>query len=98
MYELKRQDNRRFEEAIHRHIKVELSQEQFDALVSWSFNVGAGRLDPKNSTLARKLNAGDYRGAADEFLKWNKAGGRVLDGLTNRRRAERDMFLRGTKR
>jgi len=43
------------------------------------------------------LNTRDYRGAADEFLKWNRAGGKVLAGLTNRRKAERDMFLRGTK-
>lgn len=97
VFDLKRQDNKRFEDAIHRHIKVPLTQLQFDALVSWSFNVGAGRLDPKNQTLARKLNARDYRGAADEFLKWNRAGGKVLAGLTNRRKAERDMFLRGTK-
>ena len=45
------------------------------------------------STLLRKLNAGDYAGAADEFLRWNKAGGKVLNGLTRRREAERALFL-----
>ncbi|EBY2991617.1 lysozyme, partial [Salmonella enterica subsp. enterica serovar Typhimurium] len=46
-----------------------------------------------SSTLLRKLNSGDYAGAADEFLRWNKAGGKVLNGLTRRREAERALFL-----
>ena len=67
------------------------SQSQFDALVAFSFNVGLGSLQA--STLRRLYNAGDVLGAADELLKWNKAGGRVLAGLTRRRIAERDLML-----
>lgn len=70
-------------------VRVALNQNQFDALVSFQFNTGAlGR-----STLLTKLNKGDYTGAAEEFLKWNKAGGKVLEGLIRRRQAEREMFL-----
>lgn len=72
-------------------VKVGLSQGQFDALVSFTYNLGARSLS--TSTLLRKLNAGDYAGAADEFQRWNKAGGKVLTGLTRRREAERALFL-----
>jgi lysozyme len=68
-----------------------LSQGQFDALVAFSFNVGTGALQA--STLRRKYNAGDVAGAAEEFVKWNKGGGRVLVGLTRRRLAEQALFL-----
>jgi lysozyme len=67
------------------------SQAQFDALVSFSFNLGLGSL--QSSTLRMKYNRGDIAGAADEFLKWNKAGGKILKGLTRRREAERLLFL-----
>ena len=66
-------------------------QSHFDALVSLSFNVGLGNL--QSSTLRMKYNRGDYPGAADEFLKWNKGGGRVLPGLVKRRSDERSLFL-----
>lgn len=89
--DLKRQDLKRFEDAVHRHVKVKITQSMYDALVSWLFNVGAGRMN--NSTLGRKLNRKDYIGAANELPRWNKAGGRTLRGLTRRRNAERDMFL-----
>lgn len=70
-------------------VRVALTQNQFDALVSFQFNTGAlGR-----STLLTKLNNGDYEGAAEEFLKWNKAGGKVLEGLIKRRKAEKELFL-----
>ena len=72
-------------------VKVELSQQQIDSLASFIYNVGAGNF--KKSTLLRKLNWGDYDGAASELLKWNRAAGRVMAGLTRRRRAEQDMFL-----
>ena len=80
-----------YESDVSRLVKVSLNQGQFDALVSFTYNLGARSLS--TSTLLRKLNAGDYAGAADEFLRWNKAGGKVLNGLTRRREAERALFL-----
>ena len=80
-----------YESDVSRLVKVGLTQGQFDALVSFTYNLGARSLS--TSTLLRKLNAGDYAGAADEFLCWNKAGGKVLNGLTRRREAERALFL-----
>ena len=80
-----------YESDVSRLVKVGMSQGQFDALVSFTYNLGVRSLS--TSTLLRKLNAGDYAGAADEFLRWNKAGGKVLNGLTRRREAERDLFL-----
>lgn len=80
-----------YESDVSRLVKVGLNQGQFDALVSFTYNLGARSLS--TSTLLRKLNAGDYAGAADEFLLWNKAGGKVLNGLTRRREAERALFL-----
>ena len=80
-----------YESDVSRLVKVGLSQGQFDALVSFTYNLGARSLS--TSTLLRKLNAGDYAGAADEFLRWNKAGGKALNGLTRRREAERALFL-----
>jgi lysozyme len=70
-------------------ITVPLDQDQFDALTSFDFNTGG----LAKSTLRKKLNAGDYDGAADELLKWDKAGGKVLRGLTRRRKSERNLFL-----
>lgn len=67
------------------------SQSQFDALVAFSFNCGLGSL--QSSTLRRLYNAGDITGAAAEFPKWNKGGGRILPGLTRRRLAEQKLFL-----
>jgi lysozyme len=76
-------------------IKVQLSDRQFSALASLSFNVGIKAI--KNSTLVRKINAGDYTGAADEFLRWDKANLRgqlvQMPGLSRRRQAERQLFL-----
>ena len=80
-----------YESDISRLVKVGITQGQFDALVSFTYNLGARSLS--TSTLLQKLNAGDYAGAADEFLRWNKAGGKVLNGLTRRREAERALFL-----
>ncbi|EII8817445.1 lysozyme, partial [Salmonella enterica] len=80
-----------YENDVSKLVKVKLTQGQFDALVSFAYNLGARTLS--SSTLLRKLNAGDYAGAADEFLRWNKAGGKVLNGLTRRREAERALFL-----
>lgn len=79
------------EAAVRRLVKVRLSQGQFDALVSFAFNVGTGALAV--STLLRELNAGHYRAAADQLLLWTKAGGSELPGLVRRRQAERALFL-----
>lgn len=82
----------KFENSVNSLVKVPLTQNQFDALVSFSYNVGATNL--ATSTLLKKLNAKDYKGAAAEFLKWNKAGGKVMNGLTKRRNAEMELFLK----
>lgn len=70
---------------------VTATQNQFDALVCFAFNVGIGALS--KSTLLKKLAAGDAMGAADQFRRWNKAGGKELAGLTKRRESERALFL-----
>jgi len=97
MFELFRQDVERYVEAINRSVTVALSQRQYDALVSLCFNIGISGLE--RSTVLRRLNKGNYLGAADAFLMWNKVRDqerlRVVQGLTNRRQAEREMFLRG---
>ena len=74
-------------------VKEPLTDNEFGAVVSFAFNVGLGNL--KTSTLLKKLNAGDKVGASNEFAKWNKAGGKVLAGLTRRRAAEKALFLKG---
>ncbi|THD53195.1 lysozyme [Enterobacteriaceae bacterium ML5] len=80
-----------YEAGVTNLVNKPLTQHQFDALVSFAYNLGIKSLG--TSTLLKKLNAGDYQGAADEFLKWNKAGGKVLNGLVARRAAERSLFL-----
>lgn len=79
--------------AIRRLVRVPLTQGQFDALCSFIFNVGEGAF--AKSTLLRLLNLRDYDRAADEFLKWRMAAGRVLPGLVKRRVSERKLFLTG---
>lgn len=81
-----------FEARVYRIVTVPLTANQLGALVSFAYNVGTGAL--ASSTLLRLLNAGDYKGAAAQFARWNKAGGRVLAGLTKRRAAEAALFLR----
>lgn len=76
---------------IEKLVRVETTQNQRDALISFSYNCGAPAL--KGSTLLKLLNQGDYKAAADQFLVWNKAKGKVLKGLTRRRQAERELFL-----
>lgn len=80
-----------FSAGVTRCITVGVSQPQFDALVCFAYNVGLGALG--KSTLLKKLNAGDVAGAADQFLVWDKAGGKAIAGLTRRRQAERQLFL-----
>jgi len=76
--------------AVNQLVRVSLTQPEFDALVSFVYNVGQGAF--AKSTMLRKLNAGDYEGAAKEFPRWNIAGGKVVKGLVARRRIEQAMF------
>lgn len=80
-----------YEQGVERLVTTTINQNQFDALVDFAYNVGVTALE--GSTLLKKLNAGDVYGAADEFLRWNKAARKVLPGLTKRRTAERELFL-----
>lgn len=89
--EFLRQDLEEFEEAVTEAVQVSINSNQFSALVSFCFNLGAGSLF--QSTLLKLLNQGDFQGAADQFPRWNKAGGQELEGLTRRRKAERGLFL-----
>ena len=88
--ELLRTDLARFEQGVLRYCPVPLTQFEFDSLVSFSFNLGLGVL--QRSTLRRKILRQDKQAAARNILKYNKAGGRVLKGLTRRREAEYRMF------
>jgi len=84
-------DMRKFEERVTRLVNVPINQDEFDALVSFDFNTGSLH----SSTLLRKLNQGDKKGAAAEFGRWTRGGGRVLPGLVRRRKAERHLFETG---
>lgn len=88
--ELLRNDLIQFEKGLSAMVKVPINQNQFDALIDFVYNLGLGNL--KKSTLLAKLNSGDYSGAQAEFIRWNKAKGQVLAGLTRRRQAEADLF------
>ena len=80
-----------YEGYVNKLVTVELNQNQFDAMVSWVYNLGGGNLSA--STLLKVLNAGDYAGVPAQMMRWNKAGGKVLEGLTRRRQAEADLFV-----
>ena len=83
--------NKDFGDKINTLVKVGLNQNQFDALVSFCYNLGMGNF--KSSTLLKKINQADFKGASEEFIKWNKSGGKILDGLTRRRQKEKELFL-----
>ena len=88
------QDLQRFERGVARLCPSAVNhQGQFDALVSFAFNVGLGNL--QRSSLRMKHNRGEFEEAADEFMKWTKAGGKILKGLVNRRLDEQRLYLRG---
>ena len=80
-----------FEGYINNNVTVALSQNQFDALVSWVYNLGPANL--KASTMLKVLNSGDYEGVPAQIKRWNKAGGKVLKGLIRRREAEALLFV-----
>ena len=86
-----RHDLIEFEHTVNSSVKVPLNQNQFDALVSLAYNIGSNAF--KSSTLVKKLNAGDYQGAADQFNVWVNAGGKRMQGLVNRRDREKLLFL-----
>ncbi len=84
--------NKDFADKIFPFIEVSISQNQFDAMVSLAYNIGVGAFS--NSTLLKRVNAKDFLGAANEFLKWDKSNGKPLLGLTRRRQREKELFLR----
>jgi lysozyme len=90
--ELLRKDLEKFERAVEQAVgDALLEQQQFDACVSLAFNIGGANF--RSSTLVSLLKEGDTDGAAQQFVRWNKAAGKVMAGLTRRREAERDLFL-----
>lgn len=89
--ELMRKDMLKAVRSVLSLISVPLTDNQYAALLSFTFNLGGGAL--QRSTLRRKINRGEYEDVPDEFLKWNKAGGRILKGLTRRRTAEAKLWL-----
>lgn len=84
------EDLETFEQAVTRLVEVPLTQQQFDALVSWTFNLGAGNL--AESTLLKKLNNYQYAEVPEQMMRWVRAGGKVLEGLVRRRAAEAALF------
>jgi lysozyme len=92
--EILKADLVKFEDVVNRAVKSSISQEQFDALVSFTYNLGPGNFQA--STLLKLINNNEFGAAADEFIKWNKAGGKELPGLTKRRLAEKELYLKGT--
>ncbi|WP_280922704.1 lysozyme [Serratia fonticola] len=84
-----------FARSVERSVKIPASEYQKASLISFSYNVGVKAFE--SSTLLRKLNAGDSKGACDEMRRWNKAGGKVWKGLTNRREVEREICNWGQK-
>ena len=89
---LLRKDIKKFEKCVESYVKVDINSNQFSSLVSFAFNLGCNAL--KDSTLLSKLNQGDTEGAANEFGRWVHAGGKKLNGLVNRREAERKLFCK----
>ena len=89
--ELLKRDISQAENSVKRLIKVKINENQLSALCSFVYNLGSGRL--QSSTLRAKMNRGDYEGAANEFPKWRRAGGKILRGLVLRREMEQKLFL-----
>jgi lysozyme len=84
-------DLKKFEAGLNSYIRADVKQCQFDALTSLVFNIGLGNFS--TSTLLKMINAGSADAAADQFLRWNRAGGVILSGLVKRREAERKLYL-----
>lgn len=90
--ELLKQELTEYIEIVNKYVTVHIPDTTRAALASFVYNVGEGNF--AHSTLLKKLNAGDREGACNELKRWNRAGGRVLDGLTTRREEERELCLR----
>ena len=90
VYAILAKDVEKFERGVNRYITLPLKQSEFDAILSFAFNLGLGTL--QRSTLRARLNRGDKVGAIQSLLKYNKAGGKVLKGLDNRRKDEAALF------
>jgi len=88
-----RKDLARFEQGVSKFCPVQLTQGEFDALISFSFNLGLGVL--QRSTLRQKIIRNDKKGAAEEFTKYVRAGGKIIKGLVTRRNDEKQLFLGG---
>ena len=88
-------DLKRFEEGVTRLVGLPIHQLMFDSLVSFAYNLGLGNL--QSSTLLKKVNLGKFEEVPQEFLKWNRANGKILSGLTRRRESEKNLFLQGLK-
>lgn len=85
-----KKDLKTFEVVVNKSLTISVNQNQFDALVSLTYNIGGGAFT--KSTLLKKLNSGDFKGASEQFLVWNKGGGKVMKGLVRRREAEKLLF------
>ena len=81
-----------FAEQVLNTVKISLDQNELDALTSWTYNLGVGNL--QSSTLLKKLNSGDKNSVPSEMVRWNKAAGKVLAGLTRRREAEAKLWAK----
>lgn len=88
-----KKDMAAFKAGVQKLVTVPVNRNQLEAITSFAYNLGLGAL--KGSTLLKYLNAGNYQAAANQFLRWDKAGGKVSSGLTRRRTAERNLFLKG---
>lgn len=93
--ELLVKDAQKHWDGIKKYIKVPISQNEADAYTSFAYNFGVNKF--RKSTLLKKLNAGDHKGACKQLLRWNHAGGQVLKGLTDRRKAEYKICMKGLK-
>lgn len=89
-YQYFKNDLQSFENTVNNVVKVNINQNQFDALVSLAYNIGSSAIS--KSTLIKKLNQNDFKGAAEQFLVWNKGGGKVMNGLVRRRKTEKELF------
>ncbi|MEI6857140.1 lysozyme, partial [Psychrilyobacter sp.] len=81
------------EGTVNKKVKVKINQNMFNALTSFVYNLGSSIFIESNCTLLRKLNKEDYTGASNEFKRWNKSGGKVLNGLVARRKSEGNLFI-----